>query len=65
MKAGADFMKKQELQHVFIIGCKGIPAHYGGFETFVDKLTEYHQNGRKIKISGEKYLNLDGHGMLG
>lgn len=28
------------MQHVFIIGCKGIPANYGGFETFVDKLTE-------------------------
>ena len=25
---------------VFIIGSKGIPAKYGGFETFVDKLTE-------------------------
>lgn len=46
MKAGADFMKKQELQHVFIIGCKGIPAHYGGFETFVDKLTEYQTDKR-------------------
>ena len=29
------------VQHVFIIGCKGIPAQYGGFETFVDKRTEY------------------------
>lgn len=28
-------------RHVFIIGSKGIPANYGGFETFVDKLTEY------------------------
>lgn len=27
-------------QHVFIIGSKGIPANYGGFETFVDKLTQ-------------------------
>ena len=27
-------------QHVFIIGSKGIPAKYGGFETFVEKLTE-------------------------
>lgn len=24
--------------HVFIVGSKGIPAQYGGFETFVDKL---------------------------
>lgn len=28
-------------QQVFIIGSKGIPANYGGFETFVEKLTEY------------------------
>lgn len=27
--------------HVFIIGSKGIPAQYGGFETFVEKLVEY------------------------
>lgn len=25
--------------HVFIVGCKGIPAQYGGFETFVENLT--------------------------
>ena len=28
-------------QQIFIIGSKGIPAQYGGFETFVEKLTEY------------------------
>lgn len=27
-------------KHIFIIGSKGIPANYGGFETFVDKLAE-------------------------
>lgn len=27
------------MKHIFIIGSKGIPAKYGGFETFVDKLT--------------------------
>ncbi len=26
------------MRHVFIIGSKGIPARYGGFETFVDSL---------------------------
>ena len=31
----------RDRQHVFIIGSKGIPAQYGGFETFVDKLIEY------------------------
>ena len=38
-----------EVQHVFIIGAKGIPSAYGGYETFVDKLTEYHQNLSAIK----------------
>lgn len=28
------------MKHIFIIGSKGIPAKYGGFETFVEKLTE-------------------------
>ena len=26
------------MQHVFIIGSRGLPAKYGGFETFVDQL---------------------------
>ena len=34
---------------MFIIGAKGIPGAYGGYETFVDKLTEYHQNLSSIK----------------
>lgn len=37
------------MQHVFIIGSKGIPGNYGGYETFVDKLTEYHQNQKEIR----------------
>ena len=37
------------MQNVFIIGSKGIPAAYGGYETFVDKLAEYHRNNDKIK----------------
>ncbi|GKX67467.1 beta 1-4 rhamnosyltransferase Cps2T [Inconstantimicrobium mannanitabidum] len=36
------------MQHVFIIGSKGIPAKYGGFETFVEKLTEG-QKSKEIK----------------
>lgn len=28
-------------KNIYIIGSKGIPAKYGGFETFVEKLTEY------------------------
>ena len=30
--------KSCHTQHVFIIGCKGIPAQYGKFETFVEKI---------------------------
>lgn len=40
---------KKMVQHVFIIGSKGIPGLYGGYETFVDKLTEYHQDSQEIK----------------
>ena len=37
------------MQHVFIVGSKGIPGTYGGYETFVDKLTEYHQNHPQLR----------------
>lgn len=37
------------MQHVFIVGSKGIPGAYGGYETFVDKLTEYHESNRNLK----------------
>lgn len=32
------------MKNIFIIGSKGIPAKYGGFETFVEKLTEGQQS---------------------
>ena len=32
------------LQDVFIIGSKGIPANYGGYETFVEQLTSHRKN---------------------
>lgn len=35
-------------QNVFIIGAKGM-GNYGGYETFVDKLTEYHKDDSDIK----------------
>ena len=38
-----------DVQHIFIVGSKGIPSAYGGYETFVDKLTEYHQNDARFK----------------
>lgn len=37
------------MQHIFIVGSKGIPGAYGGYETFVDKLTERHQNHAELK----------------
>lgn len=42
-------LKKLDVQHVFIVGSKGIPGNYGGYETFVDKLTEYHQDNPNLK----------------
>lgn len=36
------------IQHVFLVGAKSLGA-YGGYETFVNKLTEYHQNNLEIK----------------
>ncbi len=35
---------REKMKHIFIVGCKGIPTRYGGFETFVDKLTEYRKD---------------------
>ncbi|WP_018663360.1 beta 1-4 rhamnosyltransferase Cps2T [Heyndrickxia acidiproducens] len=32
------------MKHVFIIGSKGIPANYGGFETFVENITKKRVN---------------------
>lgn len=42
-------MADKDIQHVFIVGSKGIPGSYGGYETFVDKLTEYHQDEKQLK----------------
>ena len=39
------FLDRRKMKKsVYIIGSKGIPAKYGGFETFVEKLTEYQQD---------------------
>ena len=32
------------MRHVFIVGSKGMPAQYGGFETFVENLTAGKKN---------------------
>lgn len=60
--------EKRKVQNVFLVGAKSLGA-YGGYETFVYKLTEYHQNNEKIKYhiackaNGEGYMDeskLDG-----
>ncbi|WP_338154061.1 DUF1972 domain-containing protein [Bifidobacterium dentium] len=33
------------------MGSKGIPGNYGGYETFVDRLTEYHQSVPPAEVS--------------
>ena len=37
------------MQHVFIVGSKSLGA-YGGYETFVYKLTEYNRNSKDLKF---------------
>lgn len=36
------------MQHVFLVGAKSLGA-YGGYETFINKLTEYHQENHNIR----------------
>ena len=36
------------MQYCYIVGSKGF-GNYGGYETFVDKLTEYHKDNENIK----------------
>lgn len=47
------------VQHVFLIGAKSLGA-YGGYETFINKLTEYHQNNVKLKYYVACKANGDG-----
>lgn len=47
------------IQHIFLVGAKSLGA-YGGYETFVNKLTEYHQNNPKIKYHVACKANGDG-----
>lgn len=50
---------KKEVQHVYLVGAKSLGA-YGGYETFVYKLTEYHQNNEHIKYHVACKANGDG-----
>ena len=47
------------MQNVFLVGAKSLGA-YGGYETFVYKLTEYHQNNPNIKYHVACKANGDG-----
>lgn len=51
--------QKEPTQHVFLVGAKSLGA-YGGYETFVYKLTEYHQNHPNIKYHVACKANGDG-----
>ena len=52
-------MQNSKVQHVFLVGAKSLGA-YGGYETFINKLTEYHQNNEKIKYHVACKANGDG-----
>lgn len=52
-------MQSGDVQHVFLVGAKSLGA-YGGYETFINKLTEYHQNNPKIKYHVACKANGDG-----
>lgn len=49
-----------EVQHVFLIGAKGL-GNYGGYETFVDKLTQMHQDTPSLKYHVACKANGSGH----
>lgn len=51
--------QEDSVQHVYCVGAKSLGA-YGGYETFVYKLTEYHENNRKIKYHIACKANGDG-----
>ncbi len=47
------------VQHVFLVGAKSLGA-YGGYETFINKLTEYHASNDRIKYHVACKANGDG-----
>ena len=51
--------QRKEIQHVYLVGAKSMGA-YGGYETFVYKLTEHHQNKENIKYHVACKANGDG-----
>ena len=53
---------ESKVQHVFLVGAKSLGA-YGGYETFIDKLTEYHQSNPDIKYHVVTKANGQGAGV--
>ena len=47
-KREKESMQENRIQHIFLVGAKSLGA-YGGYETFINKLTEYHQNNERIQ----------------
>lgn len=47
------------MKHIFIVGAKSLGA-YGGYETFINKLTEYHQTDEELKYHVACKANGDG-----
>ena len=52
-------MQNIETRHVFLVGAKSLGT-YGGYETFINKLTEYHKNNEKIQYHVACKANGDG-----
>ena len=52
-------MQDNQVQHVFLVGAKSLGT-YGGYETFINKLTEYHQSNKKIQYHVACKANGDG-----
>lgn len=50
---------QKDVQHVFLVGAKSLGT-YGGYETFINKLTEYHQHDIRIKYHVACKANGDG-----
>lgn len=59
MNERSNDMLQSKKQSVFLVGAKSL-GNYGGYETFVDKLTEYHQNNTSIKYYVACKANGDG-----
>ena len=51
------------MQHIFLVGAKSLGA-YGGYETFIYKLTEYHQYNKKIKYQEKMIENVEDYDEL-